>query len=255
MISRASTPRALALAVGAVVVTAAAAVRPALAGDPNGAAADTAAAPAEHPPIELPTGVLDRYTGYFALNQSAVITITRAGSQLSAQLTGQPAAEIYPETVASFFYKTVDARIDFIPDPPAQITALVLHQQGLDHMAARIDEAQAQRIAAAVSERGQSQIAARGSEAAVRRLLAGIASGAPDYWRMSPELASATRAQLPQLRSTLDPLGVVQSVLFQGVGDRGWDLYLVHHEHGLSQVRIQIGADGLITGALISAVP
>jgi hypothetical protein len=252
MISRASTPRALALAVGAVVATAAAAVRPALAGESNGAAADTAAAPAEHPRIELPAGVLE---GYFALSQSAVITITRAGSQLSAQLTGQPAAEIYPETVASFYYKTVDARIDFIPDPPAQITALVLHQQGLDHMAARIDEAQAQRIAAAVSERAQGQTAAPGSEAAVRRLLAGIASGAPDYGQMSPDLASATRAQLPQLRSTLDPLGAVQSVVFQGVGDRGWDLYLVHHEHGLSQVRIQIRADGLITGALISASP
>jgi hypothetical protein len=245
--------RALLLAAGAAAASGG--VRAVLAGDPNGAAANTTSQPTERRQIELPEAVLERYTGFYALSDSAVIQVTRAGSQLSAQLTGQPPAEIYPETAASFFYKVVDARIDFIPDPPAQITSLVLHQHGLDHMAARIDAAQAQRIAAAVAERVQGQSAAPASEAAVRRLLAGIASGAPNYEEMSPELAAATRAQLPQLRASLDTLGAVQSVAFQGVGNRGWDLYLVHHEHGISQVRIQLGADGLISGALISAGP
>jgi hypothetical protein len=43
--------------------------------------------------------------------------------------------------------------------------------------------------------------------------------------------------------------------VFQGVGNQGWDLYLVRHEHGTSQVRILLGANGIINGALITAGP
>ena len=225
----------------------------------SAAIAASAAAPdapaAAAPVVDLPPAVLDRYTGYYRLSETAVITITRAGPQLSAQLTGQPAAEIYPENPASFVYKIVAARIDFVPDPPMEITSLVLHQRGVDHIAQRIDEAEAQRIAAAVATRLQDQSPAPGSEQAVRLLLAGIALGKPNYDQMGPELASATQAQLPQLQSGLKALGAVQSVVFQGVGNQGWDLYLVRHEHGTSQVRILLGANGIINGALITAGP
>jgi len=105
------------------------------------------------PAVELPAAILERYTGYYALSATGVITVTRAGSQLLVQLPGQPATEIYPQTAASFIYKNVDARIDFMPNPPVEITALVLHQQGLDHVAPRIDAAQAQAMAAANEQR------------------------------------------------------------------------------------------------------
>ena len=108
------------------------------------------------PAVELPAAILERYTGYYALSASSVITVTRAGSQLLVQLQGQPAAAIDAQTPASFVCKTMDARIDFMPNPPIEITALVLHQQGLDHVAARIDAAQAQAIAAANDERARA---------------------------------------------------------------------------------------------------
>jgi hypothetical protein len=107
------------------------------------------------PQVQLPAAILERYTGYYALSASSVITVTRAGSQLLVQLPGQPAAEISAETAASFVYKTMDVRIDFMPNPPVEITALVLHQQGLDHVAPRIDAAQAQAIAAANEQRAR----------------------------------------------------------------------------------------------------
>jgi len=107
-------------------------------------------------PVQLPAAILERYTGYYALSASSVITVTRVGSQLLVQLPGQPAAEIYAETAASFIYKSVDIRIDFMPDPPVEITALVLHQQGLDHVAPRIDAAQAEAIAAANEQRAKA---------------------------------------------------------------------------------------------------
>ncbi len=81
------------------------------------------------PAVELPVAILERYTGYYALSASSVITVTRAGSRLMVQLPGQAAAEIYAQTAASFVSKTMDARIDFMPNPPVEITALVLHQQ------------------------------------------------------------------------------------------------------------------------------
>ena len=115
---------------------------------PNTALAET--------PVQLPAAILERYTGYYALSASSVITVTRVGSQLLVQLPGQPAAEIYAETAASFIYKSVDIRIDFMPDPPVEITALVLHQQGLDHVAPRIDAAQAEAIAAANEQRAKA---------------------------------------------------------------------------------------------------
>jgi hypothetical protein len=71
------------------------------------------------------------------------------------QLPGQSPTEIYAETAASFVYKTMDARIDFMPNPPVEINALVLHQQGLDHVAPRIDATTAQAIAAANDERAK----------------------------------------------------------------------------------------------------
>jgi hypothetical protein len=121
------------------------AVMASIAMPPNTARAD--------PAVELPAAILERYTGYYALSASAVITVTRAGAHLLVQLPGQPPTQIYAETAASFVYKTMDARIDFMPNPPVEITALVLHQQGLDHVAPRIDAAQAQAISAANEQR------------------------------------------------------------------------------------------------------
>ena len=120
------------------------------------AAAAVAVLAAAAPPVELPAAILERYTGYYALSTSAVIAVTRTGAQLMVQLPGEAPTEIYAETAASFVYKTLDARIDFMPNPPVEITALVLHQQGLDHVAPRIDSAQAQAIAAANEQRAKA---------------------------------------------------------------------------------------------------
>jgi hypothetical protein len=224
----------------------------AAAADP--AATDPAASSARRP-VDLPASVLERYVGYYQIGDRAVLTISRRDDQLFAQVTGQPAVRIFPETVASFYYKVVDARIDFIPDPPAQINALVLHQGGSDLVAQRIEADQAQRIQAAVNQRVQGQAAATGSQQAAQHLLAGLAAGSPDYDAMTPELANATRQQLPQLQALLTRLGAVRSISFIGVGNQGWDMYLVRHEHGTSQLRIALDGSGLVAGALLSAGP
>lgn len=205
--------------------------------------------------ITLDSVVLDRYTGDYQLAPSAVLVVTRVGNQLFAQLTGQPKAEIFPESESEFFYKIVKAQISFKRDAQGNTTGLVLHQNGVNMAAPRIDTASAQQISSATAAKIHSQAATPGSEAALRRLIEGISTGKPNFAEMSPALADATRQQLPHLSVLIAHLGPVQSVEFRGVGNQGWDLYDVRQEHGSSQWRISLGADGIITGALVTAGP
>jgi len=205
--------------------------------------------------ITLDSAVLDRYTGDYQLAPNAVLAVTREGNRLFAQLTGQPKAEIFAQSESEFFYKIVKAQISFERDAQGRTTGLVLHQNGANMAAPRIDAASAQKIGAATAAKIQSQTATPGSEAALRRLIEGISTGKPNFAEMSPALADATRQQLPQLAAAMAHLGTVVSVEFRGVGNQGWDMYDVRQEHGSSQWRIALGADGIITGALVTAGP
>jgi bla regulator protein BlaR1 len=205
--------------------------------------------------IVLDLSMLDGYAGDYQMSSSAVLTVTREGNQLFAQLTGQPKAEIFAQSEHEFFYKIVDAQISFESDAQGRTTGLVLHQHGANIPAPRIDSAVAQQIAAVTTAKIQSQTATPGSEAALRRLMEGIRTGNPNFAELSPALANATRQQLPQLEASMAHLGAVQAVEFRGVGNQGWDIYDVKQEHGSSQWRIALGPDGIIMGAFVTAGP
>ena len=59
--------------------------------------------------------------------------------QLNAQLTGQPALPVYADKPDHFFYKVVDAQLDFERDAAGKVTALTLHQNGRDLKAPQIE--------------------------------------------------------------------------------------------------------------------
>jgi bla regulator protein blaR1 len=205
--------------------------------------------------INVDSVALDRYIGSYQLTPNAVLAITREGDKLFAQLTGQPKAEIFAKSEREFFYKIVDAQISFDSDTQGNTTGLVLRQNGVNIPAPRINAAAARQIAANLAARIQSQTQLPESEAAARRLIAGVAAGNPNYDEMSPALADAVRNQLPRLQPWLADLGPIVSVQFLGVGNQGWDIYALKHEHGSSQLRIVLDARGIITGALSSAGP
>ena len=210
---------------------------------------------AEHKEITLPGAMLDGYAGTYQLGANSIVTVKRIGDQLSAQLTGQPAVDIYPEAPAEFFYKIVNAQISFVPDRYGQATELVLHQNGRDIVAARVNPAVAEQISTNLKAKVRRQTPTPHSEAALRQLIAGVASGKPDFSTMSPELAKETRAQLTQLQAGVAALGAVQSIEFHGIGNAGWDVFEVRHEHGTSQWRIELSTTGIMTGALFTALP
>ena len=97
------------------------------------------AAPKTRTEIAADPQLFDQYVGRYQLAPAAILTITRDGSHLFAQLTGQPRLEIFPESAKEFFLKAVDAQITFETDSQGKATALVLHQMGRDQRAKRIE--------------------------------------------------------------------------------------------------------------------
>lgn len=87
------------------------------------------------------------------------------------------------------------------------------------------------------------------SEAAVRRLIEEIVRGEPDYARMSPALAAATRAQLPGMQQGLGALGPIRSIRFLDVGPAGGDRFEVTLENGAVIMQIVVDDAGTILSA------
>jgi CubicO group peptidase (beta-lactamase class C family) len=91
-----------------------------------------------HKTVRLDTATLKQYVGRYQLAPGAVFDITLDHGQLKAQLTGQPAAPVYPSAKDEFYYTVVDARLSFKRGADGKVDALVLHQNGTDRAAKRI---------------------------------------------------------------------------------------------------------------------
>ena len=109
-----------------------------LAGAPLSPTAPIAAAPHERPIVSLSPAELDRLTGRYRLAPQVLLTVTRDGSQLMAQLTGQLALPIFAASPTEFFWKAVDAQLRFELDTDGRSAVkAVLHQSGQDIPAPR----------------------------------------------------------------------------------------------------------------------
>jgi CubicO group peptidase (beta-lactamase class C family) len=210
--------------------------------------------PAEHTVIKVDPKVFDGYVGGYQ-GSRGTYTITRQGDQLFVKLGGPRNLPLFPESERQFFLKEFDAEITLDIDSQGKATQLTFHQNGMDVLAKRLDDAEAKRLAdesaaraEAAAKRFKEQKAAPGSEAALRRAIEELRLGQPDYSRMSPAFADVTRQQLSNLKSTVIQLGAVQSVTFKGVGTGGRDIYEVKFENGLTEFRIGLMPDGKIEG-------
>lgn len=99
----------------------------------------SAAAPKKRTAITIDPKIYDRYTGRYQLTPAFVIAITREGDRLFLQATAQPKFEIFPESERDFFLEAVDAQITFVPDLAGRVTKLILHQNGANQEAARVE--------------------------------------------------------------------------------------------------------------------
>jgi hypothetical protein len=88
--------------------------------------------------IALDSATLGDYAGKYRFDFGAVLDVALKGDHLDAQLTGQPALPIFASARDRFFYKVVDAQLDFERDAGGKVVAVVLHQNGRDVRAARV---------------------------------------------------------------------------------------------------------------------
>ena len=84
--------------------------------------------------------VYDAYTGKYDYGKGkSIMTITREGERLFAQLTGQPKFEIFPKSETEFFWKVVNAQVTFVKDKGGKVTKAIHEQSGNKFDAPRMD--------------------------------------------------------------------------------------------------------------------
>lgn len=196
--------------------------------------------------VSVSPAVLARYVGFYQFGPYAVMTLKLEGSQLEAQLTGQRFLPIYPSSDTGFFYKAVDAQMNFVMTAQGQVTSMEFFQGGRHISAPRIDAATVQRIQSALEKRVSAQQPYPNGEQILQVLLADN----PDASQLSPGLAGAMREQRPRTEAIFGKLGPVTSNQFIGVNPQGWDKYLVRHANGTEQVSFVLDDQGTIVGAL-----
>ena len=95
--------------------------------------------PKERVAVKLDRAAYDRLAGRYELRPDLVLTVRREGDRIMTQATGQDPIEIFPESDLEYFVKAFDAQISFRRDDSGKVTSLVLHQNGRDVPARRID--------------------------------------------------------------------------------------------------------------------
>ena len=93
-----------------------------------------------------------------------------------------------------------------------------------------------------------------GTEAALRRLVAGLASGSPDYGKLSPRFAEIVRRDLPRTQPLFSAMGELRSVTFRERGDMGDDVYDLVFAKGGVMMSAALDADGRMIGGILRPV-
>lgn len=89
------------------------------------------------PAVTLDPALLQEYAGTYNTSGLGAFTVTLRSGAVYVQLSGQPAVPVYASAKDRFFYKVVDAQIQFNRDAAGRVTSLTLHQNGQEITAVR----------------------------------------------------------------------------------------------------------------------
>ena len=92
----------------------------------------------EEEEVNVPDEVLKSYVGKYELQPGFMLTITKEGTQMYAQATGQSRAEIYPSAENKFYMKVVPAQLTFNLNEAGEVESLTLHQDGQEMLAKKV---------------------------------------------------------------------------------------------------------------------
>jgi CubicO group peptidase (beta-lactamase class C family) len=91
----------------------------------------------QHKEITVPVSTLSKYTGTYQLGPNVDLSITLEGDQLMGQMSGQPTFPLFAESETLFFFKVVDATLEFHTDAGGAVTGVRLRQGPIDQMLPR----------------------------------------------------------------------------------------------------------------------
>ena len=95
--------------------------------------------------------VLQKYVGVYELAPTFKISVTVESNQLMVQASGQPKLPVYASSETRFFYKVVQAEIEFVKDDKGAVNTLVLYQNNQQMKAPRISDTIVERKEIALS--------------------------------------------------------------------------------------------------------
>lgn len=169
--------------------------------------------------IAVDQSIFNGYIGYYELNPKSIVTVQRDGDELIARLTGQTFLSLAPERNSKFFYRNsnIRAQLSFVADAKGVASRVILHQNGYEQTASRVEEDRARFVEKLREDRLAAREPLRGSEDALRRLIDLTRTGTPDYALMSERLALFFREQLRDNMRAMQAWGDVISIRFVGV--------------------------------------
>ncbi len=88
--------------------------------------------PSERKETRLSAEALKPYVGVYEYQPGLNLTITQDDDHLMAQMTGQPQLRLYAESPTKFFWKEVDAQVEFARDASGRVSGATIHQGGHD---------------------------------------------------------------------------------------------------------------------------
>jgi CubicO group peptidase (beta-lactamase class C family) len=164
--------------------------------------------------------ILARYVGSYELAPGAIRSVSLDGGQLSTKFGNQKPIPLFPESETMFFVKEAGVEFEFAQlDADGVPSRLILHQNDRTQVARRLSDSQLAQIEADKKEiadaatvalkRFKDQTQDPRTEAALRRDIEELRLGRPNYEKMSPSLADATRQGLPQITALLARFGAV----------------------------------------------
>jgi hypothetical protein len=89
---------------------------------------------------QIPMSLKDKmaFVGTYKMANEKNLTIALVAGQLQAQVDGQAAAYIYPESPTQFYYQNIDTQISFVLGAGGKAKSLTMHSGTRNLTAARI---------------------------------------------------------------------------------------------------------------------
>lgn len=199
--------------------------------------------------IRVDPTILENYTGYYRYTAGPIFEVTAKDGTLFIRGPGEDVAiEVLAESEHTFFRKIAPVQVSFPTSAKGRATELVLHANGHERRAVRIDAEEALKAAAALDDRIKSGTPNSNSETTLRHLISEYQAGRPCVDRMTSELAQTVREQFDVVRAKLGAKGPLKTLQFRGVGEGGHDVYIAAFDKGALTFRIAWSDQGDIVG-------